>query len=642
MAAPSETHPGKLAAAEAAAALVRDGMTVGLGSGSTASLAVRALARRVSQGLRITGIATSEKTAELARELGIPLSTLADRSRIALTIDGADEVELGTLDLIKGLGGALLREKLVAVATERLVIVVDESKLVDRLAADSRPLPVEVVAFAWQSTARRLESLGAQPTLRRAAARPAVRHRSGQLHAGLPLPFDAAGTRFAASLGRDRGRGGARLVPGDDLAGDGGRRWGGARARRRGDEDARRRAALARAGGAASAAPGRPAGAGARPGPGAAAREACGVCRTDLHVVEGELPPLGGPLIPGHQIVGEVVGGGARGRVVDRRHGRRLLVLPARFRKPVRRPHLHRLHGERRLRRVRRGAAGFRLSAAARAGRHSGRARCCAPASSASAACAWPAWNRASAWACSASARRRTWPSPSCAPGSARCTWRRAASRTGGWPSRWARRGWAASTRSRPSALDRAVTFAPSGDVVVAALASLRKGGVVAINAIHLDRIPQFDYDSLLWGERQIRSVANMTRQDARDFLQDCRGDRAAAQGHRVSAGASQPGARSREGRSDRRRGGDCAVMGGLMIALAAMRPEKSGRCTLKRTPHRCGADERNNSGRPGRLRRIAGAPASSAEKRPLRDQWRCDRAGHQALSASREPGHLI
>jgi propanol-preferring alcohol dehydrogenase len=71
-----------------------------------------------------------------------------------------------------------------------------------------------------------------------------------------------------------------------------------------------------------------------------------------------------------------------------------------------------------------------------------------------------------------------------------------------------------------PVELDRAITFAPSGDVVVAALASLRKGGVVAINAIHLDRIPQFDYDRLLWGERQIRSVANMTRSDARDFLQ--------------------------------------------------------------------------------------------------------------------------
>ena len=80
---------------------------------------------------------------------------------------------------------------------------------------------------------------------------------------------------------------------------------------------------------------------------------------------------------------------------------------------------------------------------------------------------------------------------------------------------------WVGSEVEKPSVqLDRAVTFAPSGDVVVAALASLRKGGVVAINAIHLDRMPEFDYDHLLWGERQIRSVANMTRSDARDFLQ--------------------------------------------------------------------------------------------------------------------------
>jgi propanol-preferring alcohol dehydrogenase len=80
---------------------------------------------------------------------------------------------------------------------------------------------------------------------------------------------------------------------------------------------------------------------------------------------------------------------------------------------------------------------------------------------------------------------------------------------------------WVGNETDRPPVpLDRAVTFAPSGDVVIAALSSLRKGGVVAINAIHLDRIPQFDYDSLLWGERQIRSVANMTRADARDFLE--------------------------------------------------------------------------------------------------------------------------
>jgi propanol-preferring alcohol dehydrogenase len=79
---------------------------------------------------------------------------------------------------------------------------------------------------------------------------------------------------------------------------------------------------------------------------------------------------------------------------------------------------------------------------------------------------------------------------------------------------------WVGSENDKPPvALDRAVTFAPSGDVVIAALASLRKGGAVAINAIHLDRIPQFDYDSLLWGERQLRSVTNMTRDDARDFL---------------------------------------------------------------------------------------------------------------------------
>jgi propanol-preferring alcohol dehydrogenase len=80
---------------------------------------------------------------------------------------------------------------------------------------------------------------------------------------------------------------------------------------------------------------------------------------------------------------------------------------------------------------------------------------------------------------------------------------------------------WVGGENDRPPVeLDRAITFAPSGDVVIAALSSLRKGGVVAINAIHLDRIPQFDYDRLLWGERQIRSVANMTRSDARDFLE--------------------------------------------------------------------------------------------------------------------------
>ena len=94
-----------------------------------------------------------------------------------------------------------------------------------------------------------------------------------------------------------------------------------------------------------------------------------------------------------------------------------------------------------------------------------------------------------------------------------------AANLTAGWPASLGAE-WVGSENDKPPvALDRAITFAPSGDVVIAALGSLRKGGVVAINAIHLDRIPQFDYDRLLWGERQMRSVTNMTRDDARDFL---------------------------------------------------------------------------------------------------------------------------
>src|SRR5271163_3712871 len=108
-------------------------MILGLGTGSTAKLAVDALGRRVAGGLHVIGIPTSEFTGQQARSLGIPISTLDQHSEIDLTIDGADEVELGTLNLIKGRGGALLREKIVASASRRLVIIVDESKLVQRL-----------------------------------------------------------------------------------------------------------------------------------------------------------------------------------------------------------------------------------------------------------------------------------------------------------------------------------------------------------------------------------------------------------------------------------------------------------------------------------------------------------------------------
>jgi ribose 5-phosphate isomerase A len=155
----------KQEAAESAAELIQDGMVVGLGSGTTAKLVVDAIGKRVKSGLRVTGVSTSEKTSAQAKELGIPLATLAEYPQIDLAIDGADEVELGTLNLIKGGGGNLLREKLVAIASARFAIIVDERKLVEKLGA-TFALPVEVVPFGWQSTEGRLKKLGATPKLR--------------------------------------------------------------------------------------------------------------------------------------------------------------------------------------------------------------------------------------------------------------------------------------------------------------------------------------------------------------------------------------------------------------------------------------------------------------------------------------------
>jgi len=155
----------KRAAAEAAVELVEDGMVVGLGSGSTAAFAIEALGRRHRQGLRFIGIPSSERTAALATSAGIPLTSFAEHRQVDLTIDGADEVERGTLNLIKGLGGALLREKIVAAASRRLAIIVDGSKLVDRLGTRA-PVPVEVVAFGQEATLAALEVLGASARLR--------------------------------------------------------------------------------------------------------------------------------------------------------------------------------------------------------------------------------------------------------------------------------------------------------------------------------------------------------------------------------------------------------------------------------------------------------------------------------------------
>ena len=165
----SENHSAqdtlKRAAADFAAAQLESDMVVGLGSGSTARLMVAALGRRVKEGLRVVGVPTSEQTAEQARVLGIPLATLAECSSIDVTIDGADEVELGTLNLIKGGGGNQLREKIVATASSRLTIIVDETKLVRQLGAKAR-VPVEVAQFGWQATARSLSKLNANPSLR--------------------------------------------------------------------------------------------------------------------------------------------------------------------------------------------------------------------------------------------------------------------------------------------------------------------------------------------------------------------------------------------------------------------------------------------------------------------------------------------
>ncbi len=151
----------KAAAARHAVGLVQPGMTVGLGSGSTAEIAVGALGERVAAGLRIVGVATSRRTERLAHDLGIPLADLSVVERLDITIDGADEIDLETFALIKGRGGALLREKLVAVATAREVIIADSSKVVPRLGA-RYAVPVEVVPFGWRHTARALGRLGAR------------------------------------------------------------------------------------------------------------------------------------------------------------------------------------------------------------------------------------------------------------------------------------------------------------------------------------------------------------------------------------------------------------------------------------------------------------------------------------------------
>ena len=163
----SDRETQKRRAAERAVELVQDGMKLGLGTGSTARHVLQVLAERRGRGeLRnIVAVATSSATEEQATELGIPLSTLEEVPQLDLGIDGADEVD-EELNLIKGLGGALLWEKIVAAACEQFVVVVDDSKLVKRLGAKA-PLPVEVVAFGWTTQLEPMRALGARPVLRK-------------------------------------------------------------------------------------------------------------------------------------------------------------------------------------------------------------------------------------------------------------------------------------------------------------------------------------------------------------------------------------------------------------------------------------------------------------------------------------------
>lgn len=153
-----------MASAEAALRFVKPGQTLGLGTGRAAEAFVRALGARVAEGLDVRGVPTSIRTENLARELGIPLLTLAEAGQLDVTFDGADEVD-PQLDVIKGYGGALVREKIVAASSEQLVILVGEEKMVSCLGARGR-LPVEVVAFAEALAARKLTELGC-PSARR-------------------------------------------------------------------------------------------------------------------------------------------------------------------------------------------------------------------------------------------------------------------------------------------------------------------------------------------------------------------------------------------------------------------------------------------------------------------------------------------
>lgn len=153
----------KQLAGEYAASFVKYGMKVGLGTGSTVYWTIQKLGERVKEGLAFQAVPTSKETEVLAKQLNISLISLNDVQSLDLTIDGADEID-ANLQLIKGGGGALLREKIVATSSKELIIIADESKLVTHLG--TFPVPVEIIPFSWKQTERKIQSLGCQTTLR--------------------------------------------------------------------------------------------------------------------------------------------------------------------------------------------------------------------------------------------------------------------------------------------------------------------------------------------------------------------------------------------------------------------------------------------------------------------------------------------
>ena len=212
----SPIDKAKFVSAKRAAQYVEDGMRVGLGTGSTAAWLVRCLGELVrDDGLKIKGVPTSSRTAQLARDVGIEVITLDEAKWLDLTIDGADEFD-GDLNLIKGGGGALLLEKIIATASDQMVVIADVGKEVETLGAF--PLPVEVIPFGWQTTQALIEEtlismdvLGRTSTLRM-NGRGALCHRRGQSHPRSASQPDRQCAAIGAGVEPDAGCCGKRPV----------------------------------------------------------------------------------------------------------------------------------------------------------------------------------------------------------------------------------------------------------------------------------------------------------------------------------------------------------------------------------------------------------------------------------------------